>query len=696
MKLAVVTEAPSWYMLLCVLAAALYAGVLYFREARLKDLRNWLRGLMAGFRFIVVFILAFLLLSPLLKSTFRKVEKPVIVIAQDASGSLLMGKDSAFNKTEYPEKIRQLIEALSEKYDVKPYSFGDHFRKDADFSYPDKFTDFSALFEEIETRYSDQNLGAVVVASDGIYNQGQSPVYAAERIKAPVFTIALGDTTVRKDLVLTKVVHNRIAFLGNTFPLEVVVDAHRCEGEKATLTVSKGGQTLASKPIDLNSDPFNLTIPVELQATAIGLQKLTVALTVLNDESNQLNNRQDIFIDVLDGRQKILVIGAVPHPDMGALKIAIESNDNYQVETAVLSDFTKPVKGYNLAILHSVPSDNAAGQKLLADLMAAKIPVWYITGVQPRYSSFNSLNTGVSIQTSSSRANDCEAVAMPDFPLFNLSQQAIEYIPKFPAVSTPFGNFQSTPAVTPLMRQKIGTLRTDYPLWVFSQQGDRKVSVFVGEGIWKWRLRDFADHGNHDIFNELVGKTVQYLSVREDKSFFRVTTKNNFLENEPVQFDAEVYNQSYELINTPAVSIEIIDAGGKRFPSAFSQIGKGYFLNAGRYPVGEYKYEAKTKVNDKNYTQSGTFTISPLLVEIANTTADHQVLYNLAKRHNGEMFQANETEKLLNALLKREDIKPVIYNTKKLDDLINTWWIFGLLLTLLTLEWFMRKRNGAY
>lgn len=696
MRFAVVTEAPSWYILLCVLAAALYAGVLYFRESRLKDVRKWLVGLMAAFRFIVVFVLAFLLLSPLLKSTFRKVEKPVIVIAQDASGSLLMGKDSAFNKNEYPAKLQKLIESLSDKYDVKPYSFGDHFRKDADFSYPDKFTDFSSLFEEIETRYSDQNLGAVVVASDGIYNQGQSPVYAAERIKAPIFTIALGDTTIRKDLVLTKVVHNRIAFLGNTFPIEAVIDAHRCKGEKATLTVSKGGQTLVSKPVDISTDPYNITIPVELTATAIGLQKFTIALTILNDESNLLNNRQDIFIDVLDGRQKILVIGAVPHPDMGALKIAIESNDNYQVETATLDDFNKPVKGYNLAILHSIPSDNAAGQKLLSDLAAAQIPVWYITGAQSRYASFNNLNTGVTIQTSGSRANDCEAVIMPDFPLFNLSPQALEYVSKFPAMSTPFGNFQTSPAVTPLMRQKIGTLKTDYPLWVFSQQGERKTCVIIGEGIWKWRLRDFADHGNHDIFNEFVGKTVQFLSVREDKSYFRVTAKNNFLENEPVQLDAEVYNESYELIQTPVVTIEIINADGKRFPSTFTQIGKGYFLNAGLFAPGEYKYEAKTKVGDKNYSQSGTFSVSPLLVEISNTTADHQVLFNLAKRHNGEMFQANETEKLLNALLNREDIKPVIYNTKKLDDLINTWWIFALLMLLLTLEWFMRKRNGAY
>lgn len=696
MKLSVVTESPAWYLLLCILAAAIYSGVLYFREKRLNEIARWLRVLMASFRFVVVFFLAFLLMSPLLKTIFREVEKPVIVFAQDESESLEMGKDSAFNRNDYPKKMQSLIDALGDKFNVVTYSFGDKFREKTEFDYKDKITDFSTLFDELETRYADRNLGAVIIASDGIYNQGQSPIYAAEKIKAPIFTIALGDTTIHKDLILTKVIHNRIAFLGNTFPLDVIVDAHRCVNAKSILTVSKGGQILFTKPVDINSDPFTQTIPVEMQATSVGLQRYTVALSIVDGENNVQNNKQDFFIDIMDGREKVLIVGAVPHPDMGAIKLAIESNDNYQVETFMLDDFHKPVSQYNLVILNALPTDNVKAQQLLADLSTAKVPVFYILGAQSRYSVFNGLNMGLSIQVNSSRPNESEAVPIPDFPLFNLSEQALNYIPKFPAVLTPFGNFQTSPAATPFLRQKIGALKTDYPLWIFSQQGDRKIAVFAGEGLWKWRLHDFADHGNEDIFNELIGKTVQYLSVREEKSFFRVTGKTNFLENEPIQFEAEVYNLSYELINTPDVNMDIIDERGKRFPSIFSRAGKGYRLDAKQFPVGEYKYEAKVKVGEKVYTQNGNFSVSPLLIEIANTTADHQVLFNLSKRHNGELFNPNELEKLAQVLNSREDIKPVIYNTKKLVDLINVWWIFGLLMLLLSLEWFLRKRHGAY
>lgn len=68
-------------------------------------------------------------MNPLLKTIFREVEKPVIVFAQDVSASMVMGKDSVFNRTEYLNKIKKLTNSLSEKFDVVTYSFGSQFRE---------------------------------------------------------------------------------------------------------------------------------------------------------------------------------------------------------------------------------------------------------------------------------------------------------------------------------------------------------------------------------------------------------------------------------------------------------------------------------------------------------------------------------------------------------------------------------------
>jgi hypothetical protein len=210
-----------------------------------------------------------------------------------------------------------------------------------------------------------------------------------------------------------------------------------------------------------------------------------------------------------------------------------------------------------------------------------------------------------------------------NFPLFTISDELRRAVKDFPAVVCPFGSFQHDNNSNVLFYQRIGIVDTKNPMMMFNTVGENKVALFMGEGIWKWRFQDFAANGNHNLFNEFVSKTVQYLSVKVDKSFFRITGKNNFFENEPVEMEAEVYNQSYELINEPEVNIVITNAENKKYPFVFSKTTNAYRLNAGMFAVGEYKYEAKVKVGEKLYTQNGEFSVSPLQVEFTNTTADH-------------------------------------------------------------------------
>jgi hypothetical protein len=674
----------------------IYAAALYFRDRKYDGIPKRILYLLSFLRFAAVSILAFLLMSPLLKTVFREVEKPVIVIATDHSQSITSGKDSAWYLQNLVPELDKLEGALSENFTVVRYSFGDHFSEGEDSAFSHKETDFSTLFDELETRYSNRNLGAVVIASDGIFNRGVSPVYSSGWLKSPLFAIALGDTTIKKDVLIADVNHNSIAFLGNKFPVEIIVNAFKAAGENATVTLSKGGQTVFTQRITPDKESFTSAVPIELEATSVGIQKYTATVSTIDGEENTLNNRFDFFVEVLDSRQKVLIVGAAPHPDIGALKLSIENNDNYQVTTGILGNFTEQVNQYNLVILHSIPSETAQGQKLLSDLSAAGVPAWYITGAHERYTQFNAQETGLQIDVSGSRANECQPVAVTEFPLFSLSEDAVDFLPQLPAVTVPFAQFKTTSAVTPFMTQKIGTLNTEFPLWVFSEQQGRKISVFAGEGIWKWKMTDFAAHGTHDIFDELVGKTIQYLSLREERSFLRVSAPTSKPENEEIMFDAEVYNQSFELIQTPDVFLKMTDEKGTEYNYTFSKTGRAYHLNTGMKSPGEYSWEATTKVGNETYTKKGRFVITQLMAERSVTTANHRVLYNLAQTHSGKLVYRDQIQSLAQTIQAREDIKPVVYNPQKLLELVQMWWIFAILLALLTLEWFIRKRQGAY
>lgn len=689
----IVTEYPLWFILFCIVAGILYAGILYYHEKKLSELSLWKVWLMASFRFSAVTILSFLLLSPLLKTVNREIEKPIIIVAQDNSESLVAGKDSLFYKKEYKQNLQQLIDELNDKYEVRLYSFAEKIKQlpVADsLTFNEKQTDISAMFNEIETRYSNRNIGALILASDGLYNKGANPVYSSDKIKVPIYTIALGDTTIKKDIILLKVEHNRLAYLGNKFPLEIIVNAKQLNGKTTTLSVTKGGALLFTQPVSINSDAFKATIPVLLEAKETGLQRYTIKLSALPEEVNTINNISTVFIDVLDSRQKILLLAAAPHPDIAAIKESIEGNQNYEVESFTTDNFDKPLKKYNLIILHQLPNSTNSAKKIIDEINLSNIPAWVFSGAS------TILKKDLSIVSASQKTNECEAVLEENFPLFTISDELRKAVKYFPALVCPYGTYLAENSSNVLFYQRIGIVNTKNPLLVFNTAGENKIAIFYGEGIWRWRLQDFALNGNHNLFDELISKTVQYLSVKVDRSYFKIISKNNFFENEAIELEAEVYNESYELINEPEINLTIINSENKKFLYTFSKTSNAYRLNAGMMPMGEYKFEAKVKVGAKIYIQQGSFSVSPLQIELTNTVANHQVLYSLSDKHDGEMIYPDALKVIAEKLNSRTDIKSVSYSQKKLSDLINLKWIFFLLLALLSFEWFIRKRNGAY
>jgi hypothetical protein len=209
-------------------------------------------------------------------------------------------------------------------------------------------------------------------------------------------------------------------------------------------------------------------------------------------------------------------------------------------------------------------------------------------------------------------------------------------------------------------------------------------------------MSDYSQNGNFNVFNEWLLKTVQNLSVKENRSHFRLVNKNNFSENEAVSFDAEVYNDNYELITTPDVTITIINSNNKSFPYTFSKTERGYTLNAGFLPAGQYRYKASVNINGKLYQSGGELSVTALQAEQTETVADHQLMYAIAHESGGEMFYPSQLNELSKKLLQRNDMKTITYSHYKLRDLVDWKLIFFIVMGLLTIEWFMRKRAGSY
>lgn len=692
---------PSWYIFLCVLLGLLYAVGLYYNDRTFRESTARLKWLLGGLRFLLATFLSILLLSPFLKSFTSQTQKPIVIIAQDASESIAAGLAEE-QRASFESEMNALIQELGREYEVQSLAFGERVRDEFDFSFQDKISNTSDVFNYINDLYSNENLGAVLLASDGIYNEGSNPLYLNSNITAPVFTIALGDTTIKKDVYLKRTFLNRIAYLNDRFVVQADVAASNAQGSRTTLSVFKvvgsGTQKLQERIIPITSDDFFKTEEFILDADKAGVQRYRLVLSSVSDEATTANNIKDIFIDVLDARQKILVLANSPHPDLSALKQGISENKNYEVEVAFAEDFTGGLKEYDFVILHQLPSTRLNIAPVLNTLKKDNIPHFFIVGAQTDLNRFNAAQGLLSIRGDGRNFDEVVGRTNPLFSLFTIEEEMSRDLLNFAPMSAPFGEYTVNESAEVLMYQRIGRIdMNSRPLLLFGEENNTKIGILAAEGIWKWRLFDYLQNQNHEIVNELIGKSIQYVSVKEDKRRFRVTPeKNIFSENENILFDAELYNNSYELINEPDVNMTIIDSDSKEYDFVFNKTDRAYTLDANKLPEGNYTFRASVNVGGEQLNYNGQFSIQPIQLELFQTTADHSLLRLLSEKYGGQFVRPDQIGDLPQILKDLGTVKPVIYQTAQTRSVINLRWIFFLLLLLLATEWGLRRYFGGY
>lgn len=647
---------------------------------------------MVAFRFFSVFIIAFLLLSPLIKQTEKLVEKPVIIIGVDNSRSMVLNGDSDYYRTDFPNKLNALAEEFREQCEVKIYSLGDNLKHGFDATYRDKHTDISEFFNEINTRYTNRNAVAMIIATDGIYNRGTDPFYAAQKINFPVYTIALGDTSLKKDLIIQKVIVNKTAYKGDKFPVEVLVEMNKCTGSAPKLTLILDKKTLETKQLRPSGNRSVQKALFMLDAGEPGLSRYSLRIDELENEVSFQNNQADFYVEVLDARQKIALVFNAPHPDITAIQKALRGSSHFEIDLVSIDSMPANFDKYDLVIMNQLPSINTVMN--LDPIMKSRASALFIVGSQTDINAFNNLKTGLVINASKNAFSESQSIVNNAFSLFTLDKKDASFFSEATPLQSPFGVYQFSPLSEVLFYQKIGNVATQSPMILFTRASEKKIGVIAGENIWRWRLYNFIRQSNHDAFDLLIDKMAQYLSTRDDKSFFRIRVNNKISENEPVEMDAEVYNATYELINEPDVNITVTDASGKTYPFVFSKTLKSYHLNLGLFPVGEYSYAATVKVGSSLYQKSGKFFIEKVNIESSNLVADHNLLFRIAAAHDGEMVLRDSILTLGKRITTRQDIRSVSIFQKRMTSLIGNPWIFSLILLLLTAEWVIRKREG--
>jgi hypothetical protein len=690
----VILESSPAFILVCLILAVGLAYLLYRTNINPPWSKTWNR-ILFGLRALLSFVLMFLLLGPIVKQFSNLFEKPLVVILYDNSSSIKETTDSATLK-QLTRNLTETADSWREKgYEVR---INDLSSEISEPKFTGNMSDLNNALKKITARYEGKKIDAVVLVSDGIYNAGISPLYALHNY--PVYTIGLGDTLQRKDIGIKNLAYNKIAYEGNKFPLRVELAVRNIEQQPIRVTLLQRGKVLEQQTKSPEGDQL-LTFDFQPLANEQGIQKVDIQVEVKPGERNVRNNRASIFVDVVAGKKKILVVAPGPHPDIKAIKEVVDKNSNYEFLLHIPGlEEQQPAnlqpEDIDLAIFHQSPDNKGRTRDLFQKFINSKTSLFIVLGQQTDLIQLVRQNTPIRFDVPPREFDEVTPVINPAFSNFTLSTTTNGLITDYPPVSVHFGKIRIQPTATPLLFQRVGSLGTEKPLLAVDIQNNRKIGVLLGEGIWRWRLNEYDRTERTDAFDEVFGKLFQFLSTSEDKRKFRsYPIQQEFSDTESVSFESQVYNDIFEPIYGNTIKLELTNETGQKTSYSYVTSPGNIRYEVGGLKEGVYRYKASTTLKEKTEEVKGEFAVVAPQTELQNLTADFDLLRQLSNNSGGKFYAAADVESLKQDLLAHE-VRSTIHTEESYSSLLNLKWVFWLLLLFVSGEWFIRKYFGSY
>ena len=689
------THYSSWFILLCLLVGAGYAALQYSARAPWSKRLNY--GL-AALRFAVVSFLCYLLLMPFITTSTTRTEQPTVVLAVDNSQSVeLFTPKSVLNQA--TTGLVRLAETLRSKgFTVETRTLtptpGRPARLDS-LRFGAPTTDLDQLLTDTRDAYDGRNLAGVVLVSDGLVNQGRSPAYPDYRF--PIYSVGVGDTVAKRDLRLTGLVYNRVAFSGNKFPLEVEIGFEGYAGGVATVELREGTRVLDSRRVALPAGRRRVKTTFQLTAPAPGQRRYALRVLPQPGEFTTLNNARTAFVEVVKGKLRVLLAGAAPHPDIKALRAAILANDNFDLTLALPG--MAPLRAgadFDVAILHQLPAQGGLGNEILAQVKAKHSPVLYVIGAQSDLGAYNQLGTGLTVLPRGAQTDEVTPLPNPGFARFATDEESARRFAQYPPAPVPFGDLRLGAGTEAAPWQRVGRVPTQKPLLVFGGPAEARRATLLTDGSWQWRLQEAVAHDDKpEAYDRLVIRTLQLLTQNTNKKRLDVyPSQDAFGTQDDVTLGAETYNAVFERLYNQSIDLTLTDEKKQTRRFSFANAEDGSPLRLGPLPAGLYRFQARATLGGQAQQDAGELLVQSQPLEALESKADHNLLAQLSRRSGARLYFPSQFDRLAQDILKA-NYKPVISSEEDMQDLINLKWIFFVILVFLSVEWAARKYSGS-
>lgn len=664
-----------------ILAAIVALGIVVFQYIYKQKAKSKIYLLLAFLRFVGIFGLLLLLINPQFAQKTYTLEKPNLVILADNSTSI----------TEKGEELKEIIskikasKKISNRFKIADYKFGSDLNILDSLSFQAKNTNIYKSLSSLKDVYAREQMVALVL-SDGNQTIGEDYSYFKTDRNNTIYSIVLGDTTKYKDISVGPIQTNKYAFLKNKFPLETYVSYQGNTPVSVSVSLKMNGKIVHKENLKLNADVNFKTIAIQIDANSVGIKNLEVEVSQLVEERNVKNNRRATSIEVIDEKTKIALISDILHPDLGALKKAIESNEQREVSILKSSASNSVLEDVDLFIFYQP----TAKFKQSFDFAKSKnANTFIITGSQTDYTFINKLSVGIELET-----------GYPQQEVFGLLNNAFtKYditnfdLTDYPPLVSDAGPILITSPFETLLGTQIKGLNIQQPLLSVIDENGSKRAVLIGENIWKWRVQTYRNTNEFVNFDEFIGNLIRYLTTSKNKSRLNVDYEKVYQGSNNTVITATYFDEAFLFDKNAKVSIKVTNTDTQKIQINPMVLKNGFFeADLSNLVAGEYDFvvsvEKKTKI------EKGSFVISEFDMENQFVSSDNLKMEKLAVNSGGKIFYPAQIDVLLKDLSTNDAYVPTEKSTENIVSLIDFKFLLGIIVFAFAAEWFIRKYNG--
>lgn len=670
--------------ILYIISAGIIALLLaLFQYIYKSKKRSKITILLTFLRFLTIFSILLLLINPKFDTTLYYNEKPRLVVAIDNSESV--------KYLEQDKKAKNFVallkddKGLNERFDLEFFTFGKNINTLDSLAFNEKQTNPTLLFEQFSQVYSN-TLAPMVLITDGNQTYGNDYEYVAQKYKQVIFPVILGDTTSYNDLRIEQLNVNKYAYLKNKFPIEVIAVYNGHDNVHSQLNITSGNTVLFSQNLTFNKEQSSQIIHLNLPADIPGVHSYKAEIVAIANEKNTINNIKNFAVEVIDKKTHVAIVSDMSHPDLGALKKAIESNELHQASIVTPSEYLNSTDDFQQLILYQ-PNQNF---KLIYDqIETLQLNTFTILGTKTNWSELNNFQPYFK-QTITNHYEDFQAELNSNFNAFIVENLNFS---DFPPLQTEFGETNFSVASEVILYKMVNGIPLKEPLLLTFEADKKRAAVLNGEGIWRWRAQVYLNENSFYPFDDFIGKIIQYLDSNQKRSRLNVSYESFYNGNDNLVITSQFFNKTYEFDKTANLEIVLKSKDeGQLVNIPFILKNTNYQVDLSGMPAGDYEFKVKSL--DENISTSGSFKILDYNVEQHYLNANVLKLQNVASYSEGTSYFIDETNTMINHLLDDERFVTLQKSSKNVVPLIDWKFLLAFIAFSLSAEWFIRKYTG--